>query len=295
MADGLASIRPLVVSTAFDSSATLAATRQVSATVTAYGNLEGVLRGCDATAALAPRFGRLVSSAQAMLGKAFAAAITDSQTQRDVAVSLFGLLREDLAISQANKAVADSLSMTDEIAQIQDGGAQPLSSLPRLATPVPPQTPTPRASPRPTATVGSGGSGSSSSYRTASQYLNSTGLTYTMINQAVSNLWGFGVSGPGVTKEEVAANEAGARLVYTPTVHQIASQLAFISNHPLRCLRDAYSPDKTLAVAWRTAFESYIYPEPYTPEGRQATYAWQDRLAATNAFISNLSRYVSDC
>ena len=148
MAGDLASLRPLVVAKKFDSAKTAVAARRVAVTLTAFAALEQNLRGCAATAELVQRVELLRSSAEATLKKSQSAALTNAPVQRAAAASLFGLLPEVLALSEAGKAVADTLGTALEVAQIPDGASKPLGKLAPLPTPTPRPTPIPPPKPK---------------------------------------------------------------------------------------------------------------------------------------------------
>jgi hypothetical protein len=137
LADDLASLRPLVVAKNFDLGSTLAATRRVSASLTAYPGLESTLGACAATAKLAPRVKALRARANAALDKADSASIINANARRTAAVTLFGRLPEVLALSKAGKSVADGLKASIEVARVSKASAKPLGKLPPLPTPPP--------------------------------------------------------------------------------------------------------------------------------------------------------------
>jgi predicted secreted Zn-dependent protease len=151
MAAELAAIRPLVVATRFDSVKTLAASRRVSATLTAYVGLEGDLRSCGPTVELASRVEALQSAAKTTLDQSLSASTRSLRVHRDAGVALFGLLTEVLALSEMATGVADSLGVDAAIATIAEGADEPVGSLPPLPTPTPRPTQTAVTTPRPPA------------------------------------------------------------------------------------------------------------------------------------------------
>lgn len=68
-----------------------------------------------------------------------------------------------------------------------------------------------------------------------------------------------------------------------------------MKNNAYFCLKDAYAADKSLVVAWRDDFKSYIYPGDLTSEMHETMYEWQDRLSRTSKVLDRLSKYLSDC
>jgi hypothetical protein len=297
LADRLSALHPLVQAAAFDSAGTLGSIRGATSSVTPYAGVAATLARCSDGAALASEVGTVQTAVSDAARPALSALITDAKTIRDGAVAVFNLLPQVLKLGQDAAALAQTYSTPVALAELPQGSADPLGTLPPLATPTPPPTPrpTPRPTSRPPVTTSGGSSGTSAQYRTAQQYLDSVQVTYNLIYGTVSDLWGVEINVPGLTQEEMDARKAESRLEYGPTVKQINVHLSFIENHPLRCLRDAYTVDKPLVSAWKTAFESYSYPGDLTSEGRAATQEWQDRLNATNAFLQKLSRYVADC
>ena len=111
IAADLASLRPLVVATKFDSDETVGAISRISARLTAYVGLEQELRDCSATTALAPRVEVLRSSAHLALDQSRSASTKGAQVQRDAGAGLFGLLPEVLQLSRAVGAIADDLAI----------------------------------------------------------------------------------------------------------------------------------------------------------------------------------------
>ncbi len=290
-ADNVAAIRRLVVAKSFDSATTITALRRTSETLNAYAGLEATLARCPAASDLVIRMTSVRSSASKALDAAFAAS-TDP-TIRGSAVLLFQILPDVLALSEKTNELASSIDVTVALAQVPKGAAQPVGSL------LPFATAPPRATPRPTRASGSTGGGgvgpASSSYRAAVRYLDSVRLTYGMIARTARDLWGLPVDYPGATPAEVSAAKATARLIFGQTVNQIQVHLSFISKNAFRCLKDAYSADKPLAVGWRDEFTSYIYPGGATPGNMAATQDWQEMQSKTTAFLGKLSAYVSDC
>lgn len=138
LAADLAAMRPLVVATEFDSWATVTAARRVSATLTAYPGLVPALESCHDTSVLAAQVDRLRGNAEATLANAFSSSVIDAPAQRGAAATLFGLLPEVLALSEAGQAIAARLGVRMDVAVVADGDAKPLGSLPPLATPTPP-------------------------------------------------------------------------------------------------------------------------------------------------------------
>ena len=286
LADDLASLRPLVVAKTFDSGATVVASRRVSATLTAYLGLERTLGSCAATAELGQRVERLRASATTTLNKALSASIVDAQTQRGAAVSLFGLLPEVLALSEAGKTVADSLEMAWQVAQVPDGAAQPIGKLAPLPTPTPIPTRTlkPRSSPKPTARPVSGGSsGGTAGYpRTVTLYLASVETTY---NKMIGTGVWPGRCAVGDNPELCYAKNEGERL-RQEAFAALGNHLRFIESHPRACLRDAYADDRRLAQAW-TGILTFGFIGADTSSDRVQRQG--------DSFMSKLNSYISDC
>ena len=133
----IAELRPLVTDPAFDSSATAAGIRGISGTLTAYTGLEDRLAACPPTAALAREVAAVRADARTSIDASTRVSIRDQITQRAVAAALFGLLPavEDIAAGTRQAAIAAGVDT--DVAVLPDGSAQPLGSLPPLATATP--------------------------------------------------------------------------------------------------------------------------------------------------------------
>jgi predicted secreted Zn-dependent protease len=145
-ADRLASLRPLIVAKKFESSATISGTRQVSAVLATFLGLDRILKSCDATRELANRVERLRTAAAAPLAKAQSGKVTTAQV-RQAALTLFGLVPEVLAISEAGNSVAASLGIAGQVAQVPKAESKPIGSLAPLPTPKPAPKPAPKPTP----------------------------------------------------------------------------------------------------------------------------------------------------
>lgn len=298
-AEGLAAMRPLVLAQPFDSQATMAAFRAVSATLTESTGLEAPIDACPTASSLVTQVQSLRAAAEKPMDAALAASVTDGPTIRASAVQLLGLLKAALALLSAVNTLATSLGVVVALAEVPGGATKPIGSLPPFSTSRPTPRPAAQRTAQPTQTTGSsassGGSGSSSAYRAAVRYLDSVQATYTQIDQTSLDLWGFVVDGPGFTPAEVAANKEAAAIEFAPAVRLIQSHLSFMAGNTPRCLKDAYSVDKPLVIAWRSQFKSYIYPSDLLPGNRAASYDWQDLQSKVDAFFARLSSYVADC
>ncbi len=148
----LAALRPLVVAKRFDAVATVNATRQVSAVLTAYDGLEQRLGSCEATSELIDGVKSIRKSARALLERVQAPGISDAGV-RKAAVSLVGLLPKALALSKAGVGVANGLGIAMQVAEVPKGSTKVIGALPALTTPKPNASPIPtppaRATPRP--------------------------------------------------------------------------------------------------------------------------------------------------
>jgi hypothetical protein len=153
MAADLASLRSLAVSKAFNSVQTASVNQHVSAIFTAYLGLEDALHGCEPTVVLVQRVEALRAKATTTLDDLLYAMATDAKTQQDAAVSLFGLLPEVLALSEAGKKVGDNLGLDSQVAQVPEGAGEPIGKLAPLPTlkPLPTPAPTPKPTPPPKA------------------------------------------------------------------------------------------------------------------------------------------------
>jgi predicted secreted Zn-dependent protease len=147
LAADLAALRPVVVSRTFSAGATMGVARQASGSLTAYDGFEKRLGACPATADLSRRVATLRTMVEAALDKLLAGPIGTAKSERSAAVSLLRLLPEVLALSEAAKAVADTLGVQIALATVAAGADEPVGSLPPLPTPTP--RPTPRPTPKP--------------------------------------------------------------------------------------------------------------------------------------------------
>ncbi len=295
LADDLASLRPLVVAKSFDAPKTQATIRAAAATMNQFGGLESTAAECASATLIAAQIAVLRSEAKVPFESSLAAYILDSQTIRAGAVALLGLLPKVRALADATLALAFKLDVEIAVVDIPAGATTPIGSLPPLATPRPTPRPTSTPTKRPTTKTGGGAGSGSSSYQIAVRYLDSVQSTYSAIQRTASELWGFVVEFPGYTPDEVAARKSEARQEFKTAVSGIGTHLSLISKHNVSCLKDAYARDKPLATAWRSAFRSYVYPSNDLPENRAALYDWQALETRTDAFLRNLSKYVSDC
>jgi hypothetical protein len=81
-----------------------------------------------------------------------------------------------------------------------------------------------------------------------------------------------------------------------PAVASIKRHLAFMASHPAAsCYRDAYAADQTIGKNWLGILATGSYPNDLTGQGRAQTTIYDEALANTNAFLSHLSAYFSDC
>jgi predicted secreted Zn-dependent protease len=143
LSEQLAALRPLVTDPAFDSSATATGIRGVSGTLTSFAGLEERLAACPQTARIADAVAAVRSDARTSIEASSRASIQDSITQRAVAAALFGLLPAVEDIASATDRAARAAGIDAEVAVVPDASAQPLGSLPPLATPTPRPTPEP--------------------------------------------------------------------------------------------------------------------------------------------------------
>jgi hypothetical protein len=154
LAEDLAALREIVLAAPFASQDAATANFRVSATLTAIdgdGLVSGLSR-CEATQALAGRVSKVLDEGKSIVKAAKTFSISDAPTQQATAATLFGLLPEVLAISNANAAIAVDLNLGDQVAVVpKDLDPRPLGSLPPLptATQVPRATAPPAQPPPP--------------------------------------------------------------------------------------------------------------------------------------------------
>ena len=276
----IAGLRPLVVAKQFDASATGTAVLRINATVVSFDGIGQAVRDCSPTADLAPRVDKLIKDASASLDKAIAGSINDGQLQRDSAANLFALLPEVLALSAANKTVAEKLSITTTSAQVADSDTKPVGLLPPLSTPRPATTP--RPTPPPTAQPGGGASGSGTARAKVNAYLESVQATYSKMVGA--GYWPGGCQSgdnPELCAAKIAAEQARQVAISALQVHS-----AYLSSHPLRCLDDAFAADRVVMRMWSSILAvGLIGANTSGPQAEQLT----------TSFYKALPGYYGDC
>lgn len=276
----IAGLRPLIVAKQFDAPTTGTAVLRINATFTAFDGIGQAVGDCPPTADLGPRVDRFIKTASASLNKATSGSINDGQLQRDAAANLFGLLPDVIALSAANKTIADELAMTAASAQIADADAKPLGSLPPLSTPRPATTPRPTSAltPQP----GTGASGSGAARAKVNAYLDSVQATYSKMVGA--GYWPGGCEpgdNPELCAAKIAAEEARQVAISAIRVH-----LTYLNDHPLRCLDDAYAADRAVLRLWSDILAvGFIAAGISGPQAEQRTTAFSEKLPA----------YYADC
>jgi hypothetical protein len=142
-----------------------------------------------------------------------------------------------------------------------------------------------------------GGSGTPTWMKTTDAFEASVLQTYGIdVPTAIDALWGLEIYVPGRTPEEIAADKAYAKLVFTPAVNSINSLLAFMNTHPAAtCFANAYMAARSIAKTWLSYLQSYDYPGDITPSGRQAAYAWTAARSTMDTFVAHLPSYFSAC
>lgn len=296
LAGELAALRPVVVSTSFSGADSLSGARKVSATLTVYDGLEQAMGYCPETRALAQQVAALRTSAAAALVPALNMGMNDDEVERAAAVKLVGLLPKVLAISTADKGVADALGIDLQVAQVPTSALKPLGSLPPLSDTAPP-THTPVPNPTQAGTAGGGTSGSTSAaYSTAIAYQYSTSQTYQTDLLSNLNMLESINCDIGCTAEmEYAASQAQAPFK-AAAVKSLKAHLAFMGSHPAAaCFRAAYAADKPLANDWITLISGWLPMVSDTPEGRYQAGQAQTYLSMTNAFLGKFTSYFKTC
>jgi hypothetical protein len=247
---------------------------RVSATVTAFKD-EGIaanLASCEATADLAPRVTKVLTTAVAAVEQAQAASITNASAQRAAGVKLLGLLPEVLALGKANEVAANTLGLPNDVAVVP-GSADPGSSVGPAKTP----PLTGGSSPAP-----AGGTWTDA----ANAYLNDTFATYRDVSARAAALSGTGTPTPSATPAELADGIRQA----------LSGHLVYMDGHRARgCYSNAYATDRSLAGQWDALLETGVLPSDATPEGQAAAQGFEAAQTRTSSFLTQMASFFETC
>lgn len=297
MANGLASLRPVILDSRFDAWEALQAIRRISALVAFDSSLQTETLDCDQTTELTSAFEELRRRASLAVARALSLPINDAHGLRDAAVDLFSLLPDFLALSKLAEHAAVDRGYQVAFADVGADAAAPLGSLPPLET---------KPSPRPTSGSAGGGSttggGSTAggwtvtAYNTAVAWRDQVWSTYS----TTPTLWSLaydGGCGPGQTPEECNAAREDGEAQMAPIKSALTKHLAWMDKHPAAtCFRDAYAADRRIAKAYLDWIANWgPYGGEGTGQGRAQIYALADADALADAFFSKTSAYFSDC
>jgi Peptidase A4 family len=142
----LVGLRPLIVTTPFDSGATWTEISAMASTLRDYEGLEDKAAACPTTSAMSKIVATLRERAKASIDRSAAGSVNDNLVQRAAAADLYVLVPDVLALARSVKTAAASIGLDGQTA-LADTSPKPLGSLAPLATPQPDPTPPPEATP----------------------------------------------------------------------------------------------------------------------------------------------------
>jgi predicted secreted Zn-dependent protease len=145
LAPDLAAVRPLVVSSRFDSPTTVKAVRNASATLRAFDGIADVVGLCPQASSIGASLGDLTQAAERAQVDALDGSIHDAARVRSGAVRLFELLGPLLEIDSSAKQLAEERDLAFVATEVPDEARQPLGKLPPLPVKTARATATPRA------------------------------------------------------------------------------------------------------------------------------------------------------